>query len=359
MIKPKPLHRGDKVAIVSLSSGNLGEAKNKHQLDLGIQRLHELDLVPVIMNNSLKGVQYLYDHPEARAADLKQAYLDPSIKGIICSLGGDETYRLLPYLMEDSSFLEHVRTHPKIFTGFSDTTNNHLFFYRLGVTSYYGPNFMSDLADLSETMLPYTKQAFKQFFAREEKYSILSSPIWYEERTDFSARSLGLPRVSHPETRGYEVLYGSGQVEGALLGGCLESLYDGYTGHRYPEQKEMYEHYHLMPTLEEWEGKIMFFETSEEHPTPDLYRTYLEEFAKRGILSRVRALLVGKPQNECYYEEYKEILCEYGKRFSLPILYNVNFGHGYPRTVLPYGLQAHIDFNEKTIHIVESFFSKN
>lgn len=70
MIKPNRLKKGDKVAIVSLSSGILGEDYCKHQLKLGIQRLNEFGLEPVFMKNSLKGVEYLYNNPKARAEDL-------------------------------------------------------------------------------------------------------------------------------------------------------------------------------------------------------------------------------------------------------------------------------------------------
>ena len=39
LIKPKKLNIGDKVAIVSLSSGILGESSSKHQLEIGVTRL--------------------------------------------------------------------------------------------------------------------------------------------------------------------------------------------------------------------------------------------------------------------------------------------------------------------------------
>ena len=39
MIKPKPLVKGDKVAVVSISSGILGEDFAKHELDLGLNRI--------------------------------------------------------------------------------------------------------------------------------------------------------------------------------------------------------------------------------------------------------------------------------------------------------------------------------
>ena len=122
----KKLQKGDKVAIVSLSSGMLGEEFCSHNIEIGVKRLEEYGLEPIFMPNSLRGIEYLKEHPEARAMDLKKAFLDDSIAGIICAIGGDDTYKLLPYLMEDLEFINAVKKHPKLFTGFSDTTINHL-----------------------------------------------------------------------------------------------------------------------------------------------------------------------------------------------------------------------------------------
>ena len=101
MIKPKKLNKGDKVAIVSLSRGLLGMPFCKHELDIAIKRLEEFELVPVIMPNALKDMEFIQNHPEARASDLKQAFMDKDIKAIICAIGGDDTYKTIPYLMED------------------------------------------------------------------------------------------------------------------------------------------------------------------------------------------------------------------------------------------------------------------
>lgn len=45
MKKLKPLSKGDKVAVVSLSSGMFGEDFAKHELDLGLKRMKELGLM--------------------------------------------------------------------------------------------------------------------------------------------------------------------------------------------------------------------------------------------------------------------------------------------------------------------------
>jgi muramoyltetrapeptide carboxypeptidase LdcA involved in peptidoglycan recycling len=356
MIVPPNLKRGDKIAVVSLSSGILGDEICKHQLDLGVRRLKDMGLEPIFMDNALKGSAFLALHPEARANDLKQAFYDDTIRGILCAIGGDDTFRLLPYLLDDLAFVEQVRTHPKIFSGFSDTTNNHLMFYKLGMTSFYGPNFLSDLAELEEDMLPYTRHAFHSYFRNPPRRYIASSPVWYEDRTDYSAAALGTKRVAHEETKRQRTLYGNGIVDGRLLGGCMESLFDGYTGSRYPEQYVLYQEYDLMPKAEDWKDKVFFFETSEEMPTPEMYKTMLEEFERQGIFANVSAMLVGKPMNEMYYEEYNQILLGFCIKWNVPTLVNVNFGHCAPRNVLPYGRMMHIYFDYPFVEIIEPVF---
>ncbi len=357
MIKPEPLKKGDKIAIVSLSRGILGKSSCKHELDIGIKRLQEFGLEPVIMPNSLKDLKYLEEHPEERASDLKQAFMDTSIKGIITAIGGNDTYKLIPYLIEDEEFKEAVKNHPKIFTGFSDTTNNHLMLNRLGLSTFYGPCFLVDIAELDSEMLPYTQEYFEKFFKNEESFEISSSPIWYNDRESYGISEVGKPRIAHNETHGYETLNGNGIITGKLYGGCIESLYDAMTGATYSDEPLIYEKYQIFPSNEEWQEKILFLETSEERPTPDMLETMLLEFKNRGILSLVKGVIVGKPIDELYYEEYKNVYKSVFADLTTPVLYNVNFGHSVPRCILPYNAETTIDYDNKKILINEPIFN--
>ena len=349
------LKKGDKVAIVSLSSGMLGEEFCSHNIEIGVKRLKEYGLLPVFMPNARKGITYLKAHPEARAQDLKDAFFDDSIQGIICAIGGDDTYRLLPYLMEDTAFVKAVKDHPKLFTGFSDTTINHLMFYRLGLSTFYGPNFICDLGEIADDMLPYSKKAFESYLEGNDYREIVSSDIWYEERTDFSKAAVGTERTAHKEKRGFELLQGSEVFSGRLLGGCLESLYDILTVNRYADEKEICEKYGIFPTKEEWMGKILFIETCEEKPVPELYEKELVALKETGVFDVVHGVLVGKPQDEAYYEAYKSILTKVIDNERLPIVYNVNFGHATPRCVLQYGAMAKADMRQKKIYQDQSW----
>ncbi len=287
MIKPIKLKKGDKVAIVSMSRGPLGNESVKHELDIAIKRLKKYGLIPVIMPNALQSFEYLFEHPEARAQDLKDAFADDSIKCIINAIGGFDTFRTYEYLLEDEEFINNVKTHPKIFTGFSDTTMNHLMFYKLGMESFYGPCIVVDLAELDNEMLPYTKEYFEKFFKRESNYEIKSSPIWYYGRKSYGKDQIGIKRISEEEKHGYEVLNGEGKVSGILYGGCIDTIYNAFTGVRFngdfSYEVDIVKKYNILPTLDEWKKMILFVETSEIKPTPQELKDYLIEFKNRGI----------------------------------------------------------------------------
>lgn len=353
MIYPNKVKNGGTVGIVSLSKGIMGEPFIQHEVKLVEERLPKVfGLKFKYMDNALKGFDYLAAHPEAKAADLKQAFLDPEVDMVWCAIGGDDTFRTLPYLMNDE-FKEIITKNPKPFFGFSDTTNNHLMFYKLGLATYYGPALLNDIAELSSELLPYTKDWLDKFFRGDNNITVEPSPVWYEGRTDFSEDQVGVPRIIREEKHGFEFLYGEGNIEGKLLGGCIESLSEMISHTRYDDQKEIYDKYPIFPTRGEWKDKIVFLETSEEKPTPEKLQTMLSTLAKQGIFGVAKGLIVGKPKDEMYYDEYKTIYIELAKNYNLPTVFNLNFGHAEPRMILPYGRPMRIDFNAKTITLPE------
>ena len=134
-------------------------------------------------------------------------------------------------------------------------------------------------------------------------------------------------------------------VSGELIGGCLEVL-DWLRGTI------------LWPDLKEWENKILFLETSEDKPTPNYIRWYLRALNALGILKKINGLIIGKPQDEKYYDKYKEeylkVIRDEAKRDDLPIIYNMNFGHTAPMFILPYGVKAEIDCDNNKFRINET-----
>ncbi|VOZ32469.1 MccC family protein [Streptococcus pneumoniae] len=293
------------IGIVSLSSGIIGEDFVKHEVDLGIQRLKDLGLNPIFLSHSLKGLDFIKDHPEARAEDLIHAFSDDSIDMILCAIGGDDTYRLLPYLFENDQLQKVIKQ--KIFLGFSDTTMNHLMLHKLGIKTFYGQSFLADICELDKEMLAYSLHYFKELIKTGRISEIRPSDVWYEERTDFSPTALGTPRVSHTNT-GFDLLQGSAQFE----------------------------------------GKILLLETSEEKPKPEDFKKMLLTLKDTGIFAVINGLLVGKPMDETFHDDYKEALLDIIDS-NIPIVYNLNVGHATPRAIVPFGVHAHVDAQEQVI----------
>lgn len=110
--------------------------------------------------------------------------------------------------------------------------------------------------------------------------------------------------------------------------------------------------YNIFPSAEEWRGKILFAETSEVTPPPEMLREYLGALKAESVFDNVNGIIIGKPMNEKYYEEYKSVWREVVNNDSLPMLYNVNFGHAAPKAILPYGAMAHVDANRHEITLL-------
>lgn len=342
MIKPERLRKGDKVAIVSLSRGMLGEKAFIHKFELAKKRLNEeYGLEAIAMPNALKGIDYLYQHPEARAQDLMDAFRNTEIKAVFNAIGGDDTIRLLPYIDFDV-----LRNNPKIFTGYSDTTTNHFMMYKAGIVSYYGLSVMNNIAEYS-SINEYTKNAVEKIlFEPQDTLEIKCSDfcsyekdkIWWKEENI----NQQTPRFPN---KGYEVIQGTGRITGELLGGCID-VFPQLAGTS------------LWPTLDEWKNKILLIETSEANMPEIVLCWLLRNLHAQGILNVINGIIVGKPaaeeKIESYKEVYKQIIRFEANLPDLPILYNVNVGHAYPIGIFPLGLQYEIDCDSKTLTLIES-----
>jgi muramoyltetrapeptide carboxypeptidase LdcA involved in peptidoglycan recycling len=339
LIKPQKLNPGDKVATVSLSGGTAGYKECRWRYEQGKERLQTVFGLEVVeMPHTLAAPEYIAAHPEARAADMMAAFADPSVKGIISCIGGEDTIRLLPYIDFDV-----IRNNPKIYTGYSDSTVNHFMCYKAGLSSFYGAALLVDFAE-NVAIHDYTVESVKKtLFTAEPIGKIETSPTWTSESLRWVIENKNTARKFAPNN-GYEVLQGSGKATGHLIGGCIEVM-DWLRGTV------------LFPPISNFDGALLFFETSEEMPPPSNLRYMLRSFAALGVFDKANGIILGKPYDNKYYEEYKpeilRILREYGRE-DMPVLYNASIGHCDPHYVIPYGALAEIDCDNAGFSILES-----
>ena len=306
-----------KIEIVSLSRGILGEDFVSHEVEIGLKRLENMGVETVFSSNALKGLDYIQSHPEARADDLLSALQDDSVDMILSAIGGDDTYRLLPYLFSSDQLRNAVKD--KIFLGYSDTTMNHFMLHKAGLNTFYGQAFLSDVCELSDSMLPYTEKYFRELLETGRIKEVRPSDVWYEPRSDFSPSAAGTSMPSHP-SEGFVLLQGSSTFSGKILGGCIDTIYDIFYGTRYSDSPSLCSEYGLFPSLDDWKGKILLLETSEEKATTEKYERMIRTLKDTGIFSVLSGVLMGRSVDGEYETDYRRIITEVIGDESLPVV---------------------------------------
>ncbi|MBR8844049.1 S66 peptidase family protein [Pseudoalteromonas sp. JC3] len=337
--KPKKLNRGDTLAIVSPSWG--GPGIFPHIFDQGLANLRSLGFNIVEMPSARTAADVLFSQPQLRAKDINDAFADPNIAGIISSIGGSDSARILPYL--DKSV---ILNNPKFMMGYSDFSTLTTLLNQWGLVTFNGPSVMAGFSQYHNASAEY--QAYLvQALLGEVHYPI------------FKAYSHGYPEWAIPEnvgklhpaiaTNGPKVLQGTGQVEGRLFGGCFEVM-------------EMLKGTEYWPSPSFWQDKLLFLETSEDKPSQDYIRFWLRNYGVMGVFEKLSGLMIGRARDYSEREmaELDEVILsvvrdEFGCD-SLPVITRLDFGHTDPQWILPLGIQHRLDLDNFSLNAIEPVF---
>ncbi|MFL5732796.1 MAG: S66 peptidase family protein [Chloroflexia bacterium] len=328
--KPAPLSPGSRVAVVAPSWG--GPASVPGRYEMGLRELRERFGFEVVeMPHARSANDWLWRNPQARADDINAAFADPTIQGIISAIGGDDSVRILPYI--DTQLPSR---YPKVFMGFSDTTTLHVLLMLSGLQTFSGSSVMAGIAENSGTF-PYTENWIRRTLMSTQPVGDLApAPEWTDEFLPWEDPELATrPRAMQPNA-GWTWLQGQARVEGHLVGGCLEVL-------------EMLKGTRWWPGPEVWDGAVLYWETSEDKPTPQQVAYWLRNYGMMGIFDRITGMIAARPygytpeQHEELPRAVRRIVADEFGRPDLPIVMGLDFGHTDPRMVLPNGGRMVID----------------
>ncbi|MCA0983366.1 LD-carboxypeptidase [Halobacillus yeomjeoni] len=289
LIKPERLHEGDCVGIIAPA----GPADEK-ELFIGLEKLKQMKLIPVLGRNLFQKKRYLAGKDEARLEDLHAMFLDPAIKAIICARGGYGTARLAPYL--DYSM---IRCNPKVFWGYSDITYLHTAIQMYsGLVTFHAPMVASDLGK-NDCKLE-TFYTFNQLF--------------YPHANLFNRSNSSIEVIK------------SGCGSGRITGGNLTLLTDS-----------------LGTDFEiSTSGRILFFEEVNE----PAYRidAMLTHMKWAGKFENVCGVVIGDIKaGKGESEKIRELLYEFFCNAPFPVVRGLEIGHCQPNYGIPLGVQAHLD----------------
>jgi len=338
-VKLPKLSKGDQVAVISPSAGLPGLFPWVQ--DLGLERLRDIfDLVPVEYPTTRLMGASLAD----RAHDVMAAFADPANKAVFTSIGGEDQIKLIKHL-DPQVFLKN----PKPFFGYSDNTHLHNFLWGLGIPSYYGSAVMTQLA-FQGKMNDITINSLNHALFDSGEYELEVADQYCDVGLDWSKKeNLTKPRAMEPN----DGLYwdGTGDAEGVLWGGCVESLVAQAATAQY------------LPSSADLAGTVLFIETAEDIPEPWIVEYVLTGFGERGWFNAFQAVLVGRPkawefdkQNDTqakaeYRRHQREAVLKTVREYNatIPVIQNVDFGHTDPQVIVPMGNTVRIAGNSKRI----------
>ncbi len=280
-------------------------------LEAGCEALRRLGYKPFYLDSILEKNLYFAGSAERRARELDEMFTRDDVHAIVCARGGYGANYLL-----DSLNLEKIKTHPKIFVGYSDITT--LLTYVLdsvGLVTFHGPMVTKDFTH-SDGVDPGSWEA---------ALTGASEWAWISDR-----RSGVKPLVT-------------GSAEGILYGGCLSMLvaslgtpYEIHTA-----------------------GTILFIEDVAAKPYQ--IDRMLMQLKLAGKFADVRGIVFGEmldcSQNNDQDYTLEEVVLRVVGDLGVPVAYGLRSGHVSRRNVtLPLGVRAALDVGRKegSLRILES-----
>src|SRR5688572_18541648 len=134
-LRPPALSRGDTLGIIAPA----GPIENRDAFERGVAFIERLGFSVRYNDRIFESQRYLAGDDSGRAEEIMRHFEDPDIHGVLSLRGGYGSSRLISLLDE-----KRLRSHCKVFMGFSDLTTLHLFFRRrFGWITFHGPMLTS------------------------------------------------------------------------------------------------------------------------------------------------------------------------------------------------------------------------
>jgi muramoyltetrapeptide carboxypeptidase len=325
-IYPEKLKSGDEVRIIapSCSMSIISEANRK----IANERFSELGLKVTYGKNVEEIDEFNSSSIKSRVEDLHKAFADKKVKAVFAVIGGYNCNQLLKYIDWDI-----IKSNPKIFIGYSDTTAlQNAIYAKTGLVTYSGPAWSTFGQKLH---FDYTLEYFKKCLMANDKFEIKSSDNWTDDSwyKDQDNRQL-------IKNEGWQVI-NKGKASGTILGAnlCTFNLLQGTE---------------YMPNLK---NSILFLEDDDlAGSSSDVeFDRNLQSLIHLPNFNGVRGIVIGRFQkaSKVTRENLEKLIKSKPELKNIPVIANVDFGHTSPIITFPIGGETSINTKNKTITIVK------
>lgn len=314
LVRAKALRPGDTVGLITPATF----VSDPDRLALAERTLRHFGLRMKLGRHVRQRSGYLGGSARQRLEDFHAMFRDPEVAGVFCIRGGFGSAHLLEAI--DYGLL---RSHPKVFLGFSDITALHLAIHRrTGLVTFHGPVVVSRFSD-------YTQRHFRQALFDNKPLGKLTNPPDSDPLRPAHTLRTVVP----------------GTARGRLVGGNL-SLIASLMGTPYEIDTE---------------GAILFLEDVGEEP----YRIdgMLTQLRLAGKLAAAAGVIWGEcascrprtfdPSFDSTFS-VGEVVDEILGKLKVPVLAGLTIGHTDDQLTLPLGVAAVLDATAGTLTVEEA-----
>lgn len=290
---PNKIKKGDTIGGIAPSSPI--EDKDIEQINKSIKLLEDYGFKVIFAKNAYENTLGYSATAKQRAEDINEMFADKDIKAIFCITGGFNSSSVFEYLDYDL-----ISKNPKILCGFSDNTSiTNMISQKSGIVTFNGPTLKSLTS--WETDYAYN-QVIKKFV--QGKTHLLE-----DDEECYTIRP--------------------GHAIGELCGGNL-SLTTKLTSGKYSI---------------DFKDKIIFLEELAYESSPEMVCENFYNMKQNGIFNQIKGLWLGNYEGEFPIE--KILLDVIGDEYDFPIIKSNNFGHIDKKMVIPIGVKAEINTEDK------------
>lgn len=277
--------------------------------------------------------------PEKCAEEINSYFAKEDVKALISCGGGELMCEILDYVD-----FEKIRVHePKWFMGYSDNTNLTFLLATLSDTaSVYGP---CASAFGMEPWHPALKDALEILMG--ERSEVTGYPLWEKESKKDEEHPLEPYHVTE-ERRLVSFPEGDHQIEGRMLGGCLDCL-GNLAGTKFDKVAAFTEKYKK-------DGIIWYMETCDLN-VMGIRRT-LWQLDHAGWFSNVKGFLFGRPLHfgeEMFGSDQYKAVTDILSHYQVPIIMDLDIGHLPPMMPMVNGAYAVVQVMGNDVKISYDF----
>lgn len=318
MLYPRFLEKNDIIGIIAPSQG-VGD--HLESFKKSIKTLEEYGY-KIKETASVRNKGMVSTTGEKRSQELDEVITDKNVKMIICASGGDFLLEMLPTIN-----WKNIKQSPKWIMGYSDPTALlYITTTKLDIATIYGCNAGSfDQTNLHECLKNNLKILSGNILT--QKSFDLYQKGWLEESDGYN--------LTEPVY--WEDLNGEVNIQGRIIGGCLDCLKD-IIGTPYDYTKKFIEKY-------KDDGFIWYFDVC-ELSVEEFYRT-LFQMKEAGWFEYIKGVVVGRVAvPRCFYKDfsYQDAL---KKIFpNIPLIFNADIGHVPPKMTIINGSIAKVTCKE-------------